>query len=31
MMEAIACSSLIDDIIQRKIYEDFDVIGIDEG
>eukprot|EP00347_Sterkiella_histriomuscorum_P019807 403340224 len=30
-MEAMSCTSLIKDVIDRKVYEDYDVIGIDEG
>jgi len=30
-MEAMACSSLIKDVIQQKKHEGFDVIGIDEA
>lgn len=30
-MEAIACQSLMKDIIEKKVYQDYDVIGIDEG
>ncbi|CDW83371.1 thymidine kinase [Stylonychia lemnae] len=30
-MEAIACQSLINEVIKHKVYEEYDVIGIDEA